>query len=141
MSERRCCHCHELLVRRRKERRAAWEARRSCNRRCAHLARIADGRAPRKGKYSAPVGEKFGFWTVIESGRRAHSSLTTWLCRCRCGVERVVMMNHVRRGRSKGCGRCFNWRGVYVSSVLLAELADSTGMSPMRLRCRMEARQ
>lgn len=47
---------------------------------------------------------RFGLWTVVaESGLDKHGSWA-WLCRCDCGVERVVRGSQLTQGRSRSCG-------------------------------------
>jgi hypothetical protein len=49
------------------------------------------------------TGRKFGRWTVIrQSGLKNHQ--TTWLCKCECGTERVLVRSTLRSGGSKSCG-------------------------------------
>lgn len=48
------------------------------------------------------VGSAFGFWTVIDGNaieRRV-------LCRCQCGVEKLVYKLNLTRGLSRGCTAC-----------------------------------
>ena len=58
---------------------------------------------------SKPMSGRFGAWTVISSagsatelGKRA----AKWLCRCDCGVEKVVIGASLRKDASHGCGSC-----------------------------------
>lgn len=54
------------------------------------------------------VGVRFGRWIVIgrsgthitPNGKRS----ATWLCRCDCGCERVVIGSRLRSGHSLSCG-------------------------------------
>jgi hypothetical protein len=54
------------------------------------------------------VGKRFGRWKVVafhtERRRWGNSVTACWLCRCNCGVERVVAGSELRRGRSRSCG-------------------------------------
>lgn len=54
------------------------------------------------------VGKKFNRWTVLKfAGRKRHSKTSTslmWLCKCECGVERIVQGSQIQRGHSKSCG-------------------------------------
>lgn len=47
--------------------------------------------------------QTFGHWTVLYKveSRGTHSR---WLCRCVCGVERVVDQGNLRQGLSRSCG-------------------------------------
>lgn len=50
------------------------------------------------------VGTSFNRLTILavaESGRRGASR---WLCRCVCGVEKIVLASNVKRGLTKSCG-------------------------------------
>lgn len=54
------------------------------------------------------LGQVFGRLTVIGSaepvGKRKRSA---WLCRCECGVEKVVKSEELKNGDTKSCG-CLN---------------------------------
>lgn len=65
-------------------------------------------------KIEIKKGERFGLWVVLSEnfdeiigGRHDRK----FLCRCDCGKERIVKLNHLRSGASKGCGckngQCF----------------------------------
>jgi hypothetical protein len=92
-----------------------------------HLGRSAAGPANKKGRTAMSInsfpqksteqpgkiidltGEKFGRLTVLAwhpSGIWRSRSQPMWLCRCRCGIERVVLGHHLRAGKTRSCG-CF----------------------------------
>lgn len=49
------------------------------------------------------IGETFGRWAVLgEAPRETYQRMV--LCRCACGVERVVRVSHLKSGGSKSCG-------------------------------------
>lgn len=51
------------------------------------------------------VGLKFGHWTVVDRApKRPGVRAAEWVCRCDCGVERVVVGTNLRSGESKSCG-------------------------------------
>jgi hypothetical protein len=57
------------------------------------------------------IGQQFGCWTVLALHSKRHrsrkgTSLVRWRCRCACGVERTVLGNNLRSGRSTSCGQC-----------------------------------
>lgn len=49
------------------------------------------------------TGYRFGDWTVLERLDHRNGS-THWLCRCRCGAEKEVSGQHLKRGKTKSCG-------------------------------------
>lgn len=71
------------------------------------------------------TGSTFGKWTVVR--RTDYKKVVKYLCRCECGIERVVLSASLRSGKSVSCG-CFRpetqyqlarreHRGAYVSWV------------------------
>ncbi len=57
------------------------------------------------GKIIDLTGKRFGRWTVLSlCTQRTKCNSTQWLCRCDCGVEKVVNSRSLRRGLSRSCG-------------------------------------
>lgn len=53
------------------------------------------------------AGKRFGRLTVLAlRDERTKCGVTRWLCRCDCGVEKVVDSRALRRGDTRSCG-CF----------------------------------
>lgn len=52
-------------------------------------------------------GENFGRWTVVSRARPDGKLSRYFICKCDCGVERLVHGSSLRDGRSKSCG-CLN---------------------------------
>ena len=50
------------------------------------------------------TGQRFNRWTVLKEAGRNKSGGAVWLCRCDCGIERVVDGRSLRSGTSKSCG-------------------------------------
>jgi hypothetical protein len=52
------------------------------------------------------TGQVFGAWVVLRRAPNAENAARSvmWLCVCACGVERAVLANSLRRGRSTNCG-------------------------------------
>ena len=48
-------------------------------------------------------GMRYGRWTLLEEVKTGKPS-THWLCRCDCGIEKVVCQNDLRNNRSQSCG-------------------------------------
>lgn len=49
-------------------------------------------------------GDLFGHWRVVDLVESDKRGRRQWLCRCVCGVERIVNGKHLRRGNSRSCG-------------------------------------
>jgi hypothetical protein len=56
---------------------------------------------------SVTLGQKFGYWTVVDPDvpSNNHARGKSALCRCACGTERVVRVRGLYAGRSNSC-RC-----------------------------------
>ena len=50
-------------------------------------------------KFIDETGKRYGSWICIK-----HVGTDKWLCRCDCGIEKVVYMSSLRNGTSKSCG-------------------------------------
>lgn len=60
------------------------------------------------GKLIDLTGQRFGRLTVIKRvGLDSTGKNSTWLCRCDCGVEKVISRVSLVRGGSRSCG-CLN---------------------------------
>lgn len=53
------------------------------------------------------TGVSIGRWTVIARAENNRHGNATWLCRCSCGNESVVVGIYLRSGHTKSCG-CLN---------------------------------
>lgn len=49
------------------------------------------------------TGQNFSYWLVIERAED-QTNKTSWLCRCKCGTERVVRGQQLTSGKSTSCG-------------------------------------
>lgn len=53
-------------------------------------------------------GQRFGLWTAVERAGTAYypggGQTIQWLCKCDCGIERVVLATALRTGDSQSCG-------------------------------------
>lgn len=86
------------------------------------------------------TARRFGKLTVVARAGEYKSGQATWLCRCDCGVERVVRGADLRKGHTRSCG-C-TWSDGSVTHGH-ARGKSHGGNSPtyrswasMRLRCR-----
>ncbi|MGB3797600.1 MAG: hypothetical protein WA957_15010 [Alteraurantiacibacter sp.] len=50
------------------------------------------------------TGQQFGDWTVIEKHPESKHGHSRWVCRCSCGVVRVVFGNNLTRDKTVSCG-------------------------------------
>lgn len=50
------------------------------------------------------TGRRFGRLVVIREAGRTKDGKVTWLCRCECGAETVVISNDLRSEKTKSCG-------------------------------------
>lgn len=59
------------------------------------------------------IGDKIERWTILAEGQK-QGYRRVWKCRCDCGIEREVLDQNLRLGRSKSCG-CYSrdvvWTG------------------------------
>lgn len=68
------------------------------------------------------VGQKFGKLVVLkDEGERDNSNNVLWLCRCECGVEKLVSSRSLRKGLTKSCGciQCPNLVGQRFGNLLV----------------------
>jgi len=50
------------------------------------------------------VGDRFGRYVLVERQSNDARHQERWLCRCDCGVEKVVRLAHLRHGKILSCG-------------------------------------
>ena len=55
--------------------------------------------------------KRFGKWLVLERGPNSKTRRARWLCRCSCGVVKLVQSSHLRRGLSTQCRGCAQYKG------------------------------
>lgn len=51
------------------------------------------------------IGEKFGMLTVIGRAPSTAKGQRRWICRCDCGIEKIVLGSNLKRGTTVSCGR------------------------------------
>lgn len=66
---------------------------------------------------------KFGRWLVLKQSKDV-GKRTTWVCRCDCGTQKIVMTEKLRNGESTSCG-CFK-------KETISKLKKVHGMSKSR---------
>ena len=95
-------------------------------------------------KYQDLTGLPFGYYTAIRQDGCNSKGVPYWLCRCRCGNERRVLVYHLLDGSTKSCG-CLrreqrtkhgfaqkNWYAVY--STMMRRCGHLEGASERDLR-------
>ncbi len=50
------------------------------------------------------TGQTFERWKVLEWAGKISFGRHTWLCRCQCGTEKIVIGNTLMAGTSRSCG-------------------------------------
>ena len=50
------------------------------------------------------IGEKFGKLTVIGQAPSTAKGQRRWVCRCDCGIEKIVIGSNLKRGTTVSCG-------------------------------------
>lgn len=50
------------------------------------------------------TGLRFGRLAVIERAENSADGRARWLCKCDCGQSKVVLGEHLKKGRTKSCG-------------------------------------
>lgn len=56
--------------------------------------------------YRFRVGQTFGKWKIIETGRLKNGGERASLCQCQCGTERIIINYRLAKGYSRSCGSC-----------------------------------
>lgn len=77
----------------------------------------------------------FGELTVVKEVESV-SNKRRFLCKCSCGAEPVVRLDHLRSGHTQSCGNCgIEFEGERMS---LRDWAAMAGMPESTLRARLE---
>lgn len=93
-------------------------------------------RSPRRAKDPRPwLGRRYGRWLVL-GDRTTGAPVPRILCRCDCGVERMVIAMGLRSGSSTSCG-CWNREYKRVGPVKHGHSRSATynSWSAMNQRC------
>lgn len=57
-------------------------------------------------KLKCEIGEKFGYWEVVDNTPIVKSGHTYIKVRCKCGKEELKCLSDLKNGRSTGCKSC-----------------------------------
>lgn len=66
------------------------------------------------------TGQVFGKLTVLERKGSDNHNKALWLCKCECGVEKIVPGNTLLKGESNSCG-CLKSKGEWKIAELLSK--------------------
>lgn len=50
------------------------------------------------------TNQTFNYWTVLKRAENTSDGKAQWLCRCKCGNQKIVLGKSLRNGHSKSCG-------------------------------------
>jgi hypothetical protein len=82
------------------------------------------------------TGKTFGFWTVKSFYGRDKSNHQLWLCVCKCGNEKPVIMGSLRKGASASCGcNAINKRSSKLTKHGMAGTPTYKSWHQMHQRC------
>jgi len=81
-------------------------------------------------------GDEYGDLEVIREVDAGVQGKRRFLCKCFCGNEVVVRLDHLRSGHSTSCGQC----GIVYNGQqkTLKEWAESAGLNESTLRARLK---
>lgn len=77
-------------------------------------------------------GVRFGSLVVVRRGKPGRGRQITWICRCDCGRDRVVLGGELRRGKVTSCG-CMRSKNCKSREALRRK--NAVGMTFGLLRC------
>jgi len=88
-----------------------WLCRCSCgNEKPVSVCNLSNGSSKScgclKNKINDLTGQVFNKWTVLKREGSNKCNNATYLCRCECGEERVIIGNNLTKNKSKGCHKC-----------------------------------
>lgn len=95
------------------------------------------------GKFIYLTGQRFGRWLVLSRAENNEYNQTMWLCRCDCGVEKVVLSPSLRSGKSKSCGCLANeliskrCKGIPLSEETKKKLSETNSNPSIEIRRKM----
>ena len=59
-----------------------------------------------KKKLTCEIGDKFGYWEVVDNTPEVRNTHVYIKVRCKCGEESMKCLTDLRNGRSCGCKKC-----------------------------------
>lgn len=86
------------------------------------------------GKVQNISGNKYGKLTVISFAGLSLDKHATWLCKCDCGVEKIIRANKLKMGYTKSCG-CLLGESHLESSLKRKKSKEYRTWQHMKSRC------
>lgn len=78
------------------------------------------------------TGKQFNYWTVLyKSDKRSTGGGIYWHCKCRCGIEKDVLGQSLKNGRSQSCGCLKKYQGENLTGKKFGRLTV-LNMEPQR---------
>ncbi len=85
------------------------------------------------------TGKTIGRWSVLRREGSDKASKPQWLCRCECGIERIVLTQRLLNGESKSCG-CYGRELVTKRARIHGDTANGTKSTRYQLYLRAKDR-
>ena len=76
------------------------------------------------------LGQKFGRWSVLKEAGR-HKYMVKWLCRCDCGVQKIIFGRNLTNGSSQSCG-CYNKERLKICNSGPGNTSWKGGIAPIK---------
>lgn len=97
---------------------------------------------PTHSRFKDLTGKRFNRWTVVYYAGMNASHFATWLCRCDCGTERVVIATTLYGNTSRSCG-CLQREiaGTLTATHRASTTAEYKVWTGMKSRCYNPARK
>lgn len=71
------------------------------------MRKLQEGDVLKEQKYKDITGQRYGRLIAIKYCYTSGNRLAYWLCRCDCGIEKIIRGSHLRTGDILSCG-CLN---------------------------------
>lgn len=79
-------------------------------------------------------GKTFGFWEVLRRSGKLYGR-AAYVCKCRCGFEKIINGNELRRGKTTKCYRCSHVQKTGINGTPRTEYQEYSIYRAMLSRC------
>ena len=83
---------------------------------------------------SEMIGKTFGLWEVLHRSGKLYNR-AAYTCRCKCGIEKIINGNELRRGKTTKCYRCSHIQRSGINEIPRTEYAEYAVYASMLSRC------